>query len=94
MSYKKTIKTPEEIRLINEMSARRTNELIMAVNRNTPAEEVKPPLSEAEAKYYEDLQNELAELREKNPRAGFWPVEYDSEDIDTSCYGKDFLDQF
>lgn len=92
MSYRKTIKTPAEEKQISEITSRRMNYLIAAVNENDPPESIDPPLNEGEAKLYEDMQNELAEERKRRPQAAFWPVEYNTEEIDTSCYGDDFLD--
>ncbi len=94
MEYKKTVKTEEERRQISEMTPRRRNTIIDAVNRGDPADLIEPPLNPGEAKYYEDISNELAEWRKNYPRAAFWPVELNYEEIDTSIYGDDFLDQF
>lgn len=77
MSYVKTIKTPGEQRQIDEMNARRWNQLIRAVNDNDGPNTINPPLNDGEAKLYEDLQNELAEMRASRPQAAFWPVEND-----------------
>ncbi len=77
MEYKKTVETEEERRQISEMAPRRTNQIISAVNRGIPANMIEPPLNPGEAKYYEDISNELAEWRKKYPRAAFWPVELD-----------------
>ena len=58
-----------------QMNAKRWNELIGMVNAGNSFESVKSDLSEKEAKIYRNMEKELAEMRGKDPKAAFYPVE-------------------
>lgn len=58
------------------MTPERWNDFIYAVNNNIPKEELKPPIAnERENRIFDNMVKELAEMRKKNPKAAFWPVE-------------------
>lgn len=59
-----------------DISSRRWNQLINAVNHGTPKDQVKPPIQNGEeSEIFDDMVKELAEMRRDNPKAAFWPVE-------------------
>lgn len=61
------------------MNSKNWNRLIGLVNQGNPPEKLEGSLSEEEMKAYKELYAELMELRKKNPKAVFWPVENDWE---------------
>lgn len=60
-----------------DISARQMNLMIRMVNDGDSREEAQKHFSKEEMKIYDSMVAELAEMREKDPRAAFWPVESD-----------------
>lgn len=59
-----------------DISSRRWNQLINAVNSDIPKYKVNPPIqNEEESRVFDNMVKELAEMRKDNPKAAFWPVE-------------------
>ncbi len=59
------------------MNARAWNLMIRMVNDGNSREEAEKHFSPEEMKSFDNMCEELAEMREKDPRAAFWPVESD-----------------
>ncbi len=59
------------------MDARQWNLMIRMVNDEDPREEVEKHFSKEAMKTYDKMRAQLDELRKKNPKAAFYPVETD-----------------
>ncbi len=61
------------------MTGKRWNQFIDFVNCGRPVTELNPPIRNREEKrIFNELVKELAELRKRDPKAAYWPV-------DTEC---------
>ena len=60
------------------MTSERWNDFIYLVNNDRPITELVPPVQNAEEEsIFNNMVKELAEIRIKDPKAAFWPVEKD-----------------
>lgn len=60
------------------MTSERWNRFINFVNNGRPMSELDPPIQgKEEERIFNNMVKELAEMRKKDPKAAFWPVEKD-----------------
>ena len=60
------------------MTSDRWNQFINFVNNGRPVSELDPPIQgKEEERVFNNMVKELAEMRKKDPKAAFWPVEKD-----------------
>lgn len=61
------------------MNSKSWNRLIGLVNQGNPPEALEGSLNAEEMEAYRSMYKDLMELRKKDPKAAYWPVENDWE---------------
>ena len=90
LDYERKKCTPEQSKQVMEMTGRRWNQLIDAVNRGIPKSEIRPAMNEGEEITYDNMASELAEWRKKYPDTMFSLGEYEYDDPGLDLYHDEF----